>query len=111
MTMHAAETLILNVDDDEAQRYAKTRILRHLGFEVIEAGNGRDALAKAEELKPALTVLDVKLPDMNGLEVCRIIKNRWPHVLVLQTSATYTTRARTASRVSKVAQTPISRSR
>lgn len=93
MTMQAAETLILNVDDDEAQRYAKTRILRHLGFEVIEAGNGRDALAKTEELKPALAVLDVKLPDMNGLEVCRIIKNRWPHILVLQTSATYTTGA------------------
>ncbi|MET0985253.1 MAG: response regulator [Steroidobacteraceae bacterium] len=91
--MHPTETLILSVDDDEAQLYTKTRILRHLGFKVVEASTGRDALAKTEELKPALVVLDIKLPDMTGIEVCRVIKMRWPQVFVLQTSATYTSGA------------------
>lgn len=91
--MRTPETLILNVDDDEAQRYTKTRILRHLGFHVIEAVNGRDALAKVAELSPALVVLDIKLPDMTGIEVCRIVKRQWPQVFVLQTSATFTSGA------------------
>lgn len=85
--------LILNVDDDEAQRYSKSRILRHAGFDVVEAETGREALAKAEELKPAIVLLDVKLPDSNGIELAGIIKQRWPQMFVLQTSATYVTGA------------------
>lgn len=85
--------LILNVDDDEAQRYSKSRILRHAGFEVIEAGTGFEALEKVESMQPAIVLLDVKLPDTNGIEVCGIIKERWPHMFVLQTSATYVTGA------------------
>jgi DNA-binding response OmpR family regulator len=88
-----SETLILNVDDDEAARYTKTRILGHAGFKVVEAGTGSVALAQAEALQPAVVVLDVKLPDISGIEVCGIIKQKWPHVFVLQTSATYTTGA------------------
>ena len=38
-------------------------------------------------------LLDVKLPDISGIEVCGIIKQRWPHIFVLQTSATYVTGA------------------
>ncbi len=85
--------LILNVDDDEAQRYSKTRILRHAGFNVIEAGTGREALAQVETMQPAIVLLDVKLPDSNGIEICGIIKKRWSHIFVLQTSATYVTGA------------------
>jgi signal transduction histidine kinase len=85
--------LVLNVDDDEAQRYSKSRILRHAGFEVVEAQAGQEALQKAEQLQPSVVLLDVKLPDMSGIEVCGIIKKRWPHTFVLQTSATYVTGA------------------
>jgi DNA-binding response OmpR family regulator/two-component sensor histidine kinase len=81
--------LILNVDDTEGARYAKARSLQHAGFEVIDATNGTDALRKVEELRPALVVLDVHLPDLNGIEVCKIIKQRWPQTMVLQTSATF----------------------
>ena len=91
MTPDPDSDLILNVDDTEAARYAKTRILTRAGFRVIEAGNGMDALDMAEAHQPMLVLLDVKLPDINGFEVCRRIKaNRATQtVLVLQTSASY----------------------
>ncbi|AVR97906.1 response regulator [Pseudoduganella armeniaca] len=66
--------LILNVDDSEHARYAKTRLLRNAGFVVAEAGTGRDALSMAAALLPVLVLLDVRLPDMDGIEVCRRIK-------------------------------------
>ncbi|AVR95631.1 ATP-binding response regulator [Pseudoduganella armeniaca] len=83
--------LILNVDDTDAARYAKTRILQRAGFRVTEAGSGTEALEKAHTEAPDLVLLDTKLPDINGFEVCRLLKQD-PHtapVLVLQTSASY----------------------
>ncbi len=84
-----AGPILLNVDDTEAARYAKSRTLRHAGFEVIEAGTGAAALELVEHDRPALVLLDVRLPDMSGSEVCRLIKQRWPATMVLQTSATF----------------------
>ncbi|KFI06664.1 response regulator [Massilia sp. BSC265] len=93
--MKANSTLILNVDDNDGARYAKNRILRGAGFEVVEATNGTDALEMVKRLCPALVLLDVKLPDINGIEVCRRIKANPESamVLVLQTSAALTGRA------------------
>ena len=84
---------ILNVDDDAAGRYAKSRILRRAGYQVIEAGTGSDALRLVKETQPQLVLLDVKLPDINGLDVCRTLKNdpSTKHIMVLQISASYTT--------------------
>jgi PAS domain S-box-containing protein len=92
--MTANPTLILNVDDNDGARYAKTRILQSAGFQVLEAANGTDALAMVRESEPALVLLDVKLPDINGIEVCRRIKSdpETSCVLVLQTSAALTGR-------------------
>ena len=81
--------LILNVDDREAGRYTKSRHLKKFGFKVIEAADGAEALRKVEELRPAVVLLDVRLPDMSGIEVCEVIKAKWPEVMVLQTSATF----------------------
>jgi PAS domain S-box-containing protein len=64
--------LVLNVDDNEAVRYATSRILRQAGFRVQEAGSGEEALAGAGGVD--LVVLDVKLPGMSGFEACRRIK-------------------------------------
>ena len=90
-----ATTLILNVDDNDGARYAKTRILQSAGFGVVEATNGTDALAITRRGEVSLVLLDVKLPDINGLEVCRRIKADPDSavVLVLQTSAALTGRA------------------
>jgi PAS domain S-box-containing protein len=90
MTTNAAPTgRILNVDDNAAGRYVKTRVLTLAGFEVIEAENGAEALAKAAAERPELVLLDVKLPDISGLEVCRRLKSaaETRAILVLQTSA------------------------
>jgi signal transduction histidine kinase len=87
------DILILNVDDTEAIRYAKTRTLTRAGYTVIEAENGAQALRLAASRRPALALLDVKLPDMSGLEVCEIIKRDHPQTLVLQISATFVTTA------------------
>lgn len=83
--------LILNVDDSEGARYAKTRILQRAGFQVIEAATGSEALERARELTPALVLLDVKLPDINGFEVCRRLKDNSAtrSIMVLQISASY----------------------
>ncbi len=67
---------ILVVDDNPASLYATTRILKAAGFAVIEAGTGGDALAAAEHQDIGLIVLDINLPDIDGLEVCRRLRAR-----------------------------------
>jgi two-component system sensor histidine kinase/response regulator len=66
---------ILNVDDYEPARHARTRVLTHAGFEVTEAATGKGALQIAFEKRLELIVLDVNLPDISGLEVCRRLKS------------------------------------
>lgn len=81
--------LILNVDDTEALRYAKTRALQRAGFDVIEAKTGQAALDQIARRPPDLVLLDVKLPDMSGHEVCKRIKQEHPGTMILQVSATF----------------------
>jgi signal transduction histidine kinase len=90
--MHGRIT-ILNVDDTDAMRYGKTRVLRAAGYEVVEADTGAAALRLVRELSPDLVLMDVKLPDMSGIEACRVIKSD-PATLaipVIQISATFIT--------------------
>jgi signal transduction histidine kinase len=86
----AAQVTILNVDDQDAPRYVKTRDLRQAGFAVLEASTGADALLMVEQHKPPVVLLDVHLPDIIGYEVCRQIKQKWPGIMILMTSATFT---------------------
>jgi PAS domain S-box-containing protein len=65
---------ILNVNDDPARRYLVGRILRDAGFAVSEAATGTLALERARAEAPDLVLLDVKLPDVDGFEVCRRLK-------------------------------------
>jgi signal transduction histidine kinase len=85
------------VDDTDLARYNKVHALRKAGFEVIEAATGNDALELMRSLKPRLVVLDVKLPDISGWDVCKRIKAdpATASILVLQMSATYVNRADT----------------
>ena len=86
--------LIINCDDTADTRYAKTRVLRRAGYEVIECETGGDALQKTRELMPQLVLLDVQLPDMSGLEVCRRIKEDavTGTIPVIQISSTFVTK-------------------
>jgi CheY-like chemotaxis protein len=65
---------VLHVDNDEVFRYAVSRILRHAGFKVLEAGSGEEALRLAKT-RPDAILLDIHLPDMSSFEVCRQLKN------------------------------------
>lgn len=63
------------VADDDAQIRDVVRIgLTQAGFSVAEAGDGRTALEKAESLRPDLIILDIGMPEMDGLEVCRTLR-------------------------------------
>jgi signal transduction histidine kinase len=82
---------ILNVNDSEATRYMITRMLKRAGFAVIEAASGEQALELVHVMRPRLVVLDVKLPDISGLDVCRHIKSDSDtrSIKVLHTSAVF----------------------
>src|SRR5262245_29842855 len=91
--MSSPQITILNADDTAASRYTKSRMLRQVGYTVIEADTGKDCLRLAREQLPQLIVLDVHLPDMSGIEVCRRIKADplTRAIPVVQISATFVT--------------------
>jgi two-component system KDP operon response regulator KdpE len=65
---------ILIVDDEVEIRRALQRNLQAHGFDVIVAGNGEEALEKLALQRPDLVILDLGLPDMNGLEICKQVR-------------------------------------
>lgn len=65
---------ILIVDDNAADRVLLRTILSRAGYMVYEVARGRDAVQKVREIRPHAVILDVNLPDLNGLEVCRAIR-------------------------------------
>jgi DNA-binding response OmpR family regulator len=78
------EQTILVVDDEEAIAEAVRARLQSEGFEVVVAGDGPEAIGLCEQVHPDLVVLDLMLPGMDGLEVCRQIqRDRWVPVLML----------------------------
>lgn len=65
---------ILHIDDKEANRYVIRRVLEREGYHVLEAATGEIGLMLTKAESPDLVILDVKLPRMNGFEVCQCIK-------------------------------------
>jgi DNA-binding NarL/FixJ family response regulator len=64
------ERTVLIVDDHAAFRALSRRVLEAAGYDVVgEACDGAGALAEAERLRPAVVILDVQLPDLDGFEV------------------------------------------
>jgi DNA-binding response OmpR family regulator len=66
---------ILIADDNENIRDALTYLLEDEGYLLNMAKDGSDALKKAREFRPDILFLDIMMPEINGYEVCRIIKN------------------------------------
>ncbi|HAP76238.1 MAG TPA: DNA-binding response regulator [Acidimicrobiaceae bacterium] len=86
---------ILLADDDRAIREALTRALTLEGYDVVQAPDGAQALALVESAQPDAAILDVMMPNVDGLTVCRVLRaerNRLP-ILML------TARTETADRV------------
>jgi DNA-binding NarL/FixJ family response regulator len=65
---------VLVVDDDAKFRSFVSALLAHVGFGVVEAADGRAALAAAREQSPSAVILDVCLPGLSGYEVCRELR-------------------------------------
>jgi two-component system KDP operon response regulator KdpE len=78
--MSRSGSSVLVVDDDPAVRKVLQTSLTASGFEVEEARDGEQALTLISEQPYDLVVLDINMPGMNGLEVCREIRNRLPQL-------------------------------
>jgi DNA-binding NarL/FixJ family response regulator len=90
---------VLLVDDHAMMRDGiKALLASDPDIQVIaEADNGRDAVRYAEELNPDLVVMDISMPDLNGVESTRLIHDKWPQirivVLSMQSTSEYVFRA------------------
>ncbi len=67
---------ILIIEDNEQNLYMETFLLEQQGYEVVQARDGREGLELAGRLNPALIVLDIQLPSMDGYEIARRLKGQ-----------------------------------
>ncbi|MCB1732188.1 MAG: response regulator [Halieaceae bacterium] len=65
---------VLLVEDNELNREMLTRRLRRAGLEVVTAGDGREALARMQEQQPAVVLMDMSLPVLDGWTACRMAR-------------------------------------
>lgn len=78
--------LILVVDDERTERYLLRQYLTREGFEVAEADNGRDGLARLRQGGVDLALLDVMMPGLDGMEVTRLIRQESDIPIILLTA-------------------------
>lgn len=78
---------ILVVDDEPALTDVVTYNLRQAGFETVVALSGREALRLVEDAPPDLVILDLMLPELDGLTVCRTLRERHPSLPVVMLTA------------------------
>jgi DNA-binding response OmpR family regulator len=81
---------LLFIEDDDAIRLALTLALEDEGYSVREAGDGRSGLAAFAEREPDLVLLDLRLPDMSGFEVCRSMRSSSIVPIIIVTAQTDT---------------------
>ncbi|MDM7916498.1 MAG: sigma-54-dependent transcriptional regulator [Candidatus Eisenbacteria bacterium] len=74
---------LLVIDDDETFGRVLARELERRGFEVATAISGGDGIARAIQVEPAVVLLDLRLPDMDGLEVLQALRERCPGTEVI----------------------------
>lgn len=88
--MVAVHTLLF-IEDDDHIRLALRLALEDEGYEVLEAANGRSGLERFAEREPDLVLLDLRLPDISGFEVCRTLRSRSivPIIVVTAQADTY----------------------
>jgi DNA-binding NarL/FixJ family response regulator len=82
--------ILIADDHDLMRRGVKALVQSHPGWEVCgEAHTGREAVSKCEELKPDVLILDISMPDLNGVEAARRIRKTCPGVEILILSMHY----------------------
>ena len=77
---------VLVVEDEQSLREPLVYILEREGFEVFEAADGPTALVQWKERKPDLILLDLMLPGMSGVDVCREIRNHSSVPIIMVTA-------------------------
>lgn len=78
---------ILVVDDEQAVRESLRRSLRFNGYEVLTASDGLEAVETVRAENPELLILDVMMPNMDGLEVCRTLRSEgWDRPILVLTA-------------------------
>jgi len=87
---------ILLADDDRAIRDALTRALSLEGYEVVQASDGAQALVQVEASRPDVAILDVMMPNVDGLTVCRVIRAERNRLPILMLTARTETQDRVA---------------
>lgn len=80
-------TTILLVEDDERISEPLLRVLRTEGFEPVLASTGNDGLSALASRQPDLVLLDLTLPDIDGLDVCRKIREETPEIPIIMLTA------------------------
>jgi DNA-binding NarL/FixJ family response regulator len=81
-------TILIVDDSHDVCSIVKTFLQRDVNFTICgEAGSGLEAIKKAEELRPDLILLDLKMPGMNGIEVAPILKRVVPKAQIVLFSA------------------------
>ncbi len=74
---------LLIVDDEEEIRTALSRHFRYLGYDIVTACNGREALDILAEQKVGVIVSDIVMPVMNGVDLLRVVRKEYPMVRVI----------------------------
>ena len=82
----AEQPLILVVDDEDSYRDALRVALEREGFQVATAADGAEAIQRFDALRPALVLLDVMLPKISGIDVCREIRSRSTTPIIMVTA-------------------------
>ena len=77
----------LIVDDEPRLRQVLVHLMRNDGFTCLEAGNGEEALAHLEKQTVTLIMSDLRMPRMDGLELLRRVRGRWPDTAVVMITA------------------------
>lgn len=75
--------LIAIVDDNRSVRTALTRLFRSAGYASVQYGSGAEFLAALEQQVPSCLILDVHMPDMDGMALCASVQARWPGLPVI----------------------------
>ena len=80
---------VLVVDDDEAIREVLRWMLESGGYRVLEAGDGRQALAKVRSEDIDLVLTDLIMPEQEGVETIQVIRRKWPSIKVIAMSGAF----------------------
>jgi len=78
---------ILVAEDEESIREGLRENLEMEDYEVSVASDGDEALAKADEFKPDILLLDVMMPKSSGFEVCRVLRKKYPNLVIMMLTA------------------------